>query len=237
MNNLVQKLKTRQTNLGDGEQADVERVLGRELTADQWSRIASSSAFCADNQCSGDDCYSTSARAKALAADIVVINHAILATDVEMKAGMPDSDGLLGPFNCLVVDEGHQLEPVLVSQWTKEITERDVETMAASIAEGISHGQQAKSHSTIGYESDFALDALRALMANVKKFYMLLEPNDWHGSSSALSLKYPMGMPSAALAMAMTEFETENPQRLLLIETQMEKTEKYLTQALATAKE
>ncbi|UDL16850.1 DNA helicase [Arthrobacter phage Atuin] len=237
MNTLVQKLKMRQSSLEDGEQADVERVLGRELTPDQWSRICSTSAFCADNQCSGEECYSTKARANALTADLVVVNHAVLATDVEMKAGMPDSDGLLGPFNCLVVDEGHQLEPVLVSQWTKEISERDVETMASSIAEGISHGQAAKSHNTIGFETDYSLDLMRALMQNVKKFFMLLEPNDWHGSSSALSLKYPMGMPSAALATAMNEYETENPVRLVEIDNQMEKTEKYLTLALATAKE
>lgn len=237
MSSLVTKLKTRQINLGDGEQADVERVLGRELTPDQWGRIASSSAFCADNQCSGDDCYSTKARANALTADLVVVNHAVLATDVEMKAGMPDGDGLLGSFNCLVVDEGHQLEPVLVSQWTKELTERDLETMASSVAEGISHAQAAKSHNTIGFESDHALDAMRAVLANIKKFFMLLEPNDWHGSCQAISMKFPMGMPSAALASAMNEYETENPQRLVMIEAQMEKTIKYLTQALGVAKE
>jgi ATP-dependent DNA helicase DinG len=237
MNSLVEKLKMRQTNLGDGELADVERVLGRAITPEQWSRIASSSAFCADNQCDGEKCYSTAARAKALNADIVVVNHAILATDIEMKAGMPDGDGLLGIVNCLVVDEGHQLEPVLVSQWTKEITERDVETMASSIADGISHGQQAKSDSSIGFESDFALEAMRALMVNVKKFFMLLEKDDWHGSSAPLCMKFPLGMPSAALAMAMSEFEEENPKRLLTIEKQMEKTEKYLTKALAIAKD
>lgn len=240
MSSLVEKLKTRQSNLGFGEQEDVERVLGRELTADQWSRIASSSAFCADNQCSGDLCYSTKARQEALTADLVVVNHAVLATDVEMKAGSVDGDGLLGSIDCLVVDEGHQLEPVLVSQWTKELTERELETMASSVAEGISHAQAAVSHSTIGYESDFALDAYRAMLENIKKFFMLLEANnggEWQGACQALSLKYPMGMPSAAMAMAMTEYEEENPKRLQLIIDQLTKTAKYMSVALQTAKD
>lgn len=240
MSSLVEKLKTRQINLGAGEQVDVERVLGRELLPEQWTRLASSSAFCADNQCSGDVCYSTKARAEALTADIVVVNHAVLATDVEMKAGSVDGDGLLGPFNCLVVDEGHQLEPVLVSQWTKELTERELEQMASSVADGISHGQAALSNSTIGFETDFSLDAMRAVLANIKKFFMLLEANnggEWQGSCQALSMKYPMGMPSAAMAMAMTEYEEENPKRLAQIEAQLEKTSKYLAKALLVAKE
>jgi ATP-dependent DNA helicase DinG len=240
MSTLVEKLKTRQINLGAGEQEDVERVLARELTPEQWSKLASSSAFCADNQCTGDACYSTKARQEALTADIVVVNHAVLATDVEMKAGSVDGDGLLGTFNCLVVDEGHQLEPVLVSQWTKELSERDLEQMVSSVADGISHAQAAISNSTIGYETDFALDAMRAVLANIKKFFMLLEANnggDWQGSCQALSMKYPMGMPSAAMAMAMSEYEEENPNRLALIEAQLEKTSKYLFMSLASAKE
>src|SRR4029453_10928137 len=82
MNQIVEKLKLRQMSIQTGEKQEIEKILGRELTADQWSKIASSSQFCPDNQCSGDKCYSTRAREQAKAADLVVVNHAILAVDI-----------------------------------------------------------------------------------------------------------------------------------------------------------
>jgi len=240
MNKMVEKLKMRASNLGNGERADVERVLGREITNDQWSKIASSSTFCPDNQCSGKVCFSTKARAEAMSADLVVVNHAILATDLEMKAGDPLADGMLGIFNVLAVDEGHQLEPVLVSQWTKELTERELETMAGSVTDGVETAKSAVSNAQISYTANTAMDAVRDTLANIKKFFFLLDEaqgGEWQDSSTALSLKYPVGMPSGPVAFAMNEFETENPVRLAQAEKQLEEVIKYLEPALQTARE
>jgi Rad3-related DNA helicase len=240
MNKIVEKLKARVTSLNNGERDDVEKVLGRELTNDQWSKIASSSSFCPDNQCSGDKCFSTKARAAALKADLVVVNHAILATDLEMKGGDPLMDGMLGLFNVLAVDEGHQLEPVLVSQWTKELTERELETMAASVTDGVEIAKQAVSNHMISLTANDAMEDVRATLTNIKKFFYLLDEaggGEWKDSSSALCLKYPVGMPSGPLAFAMNEFETENPVRLAKVEKQLEEVIKYLEPALQTARE
>lgn len=240
MNGQVEKLKMRQDSIGDGEKKDVERVLGRELTKEQWEKIASSSAFCPDNQCSGEKCYSTRARALAMSADLVVVNHAILATDLEMKAGDPLADGLLGQFECLIVDEGHQLEPVLVNAWTKELSERDLEKMAGSVAEGIALGKSIVPNQTIGKVVNDSLDEIRDLLANVKKYYMLLNENtgqDWAGSSTSLSIKYPLGRPNGPLAHAMDEFESENPGRLLRAEQALTEATKWLMTVVLKAME
>lgn len=243
MHGIVEKLKTRQSDLRDGEQKDVERVLNRELTKEQWAKISSSSQFCPDNQCSGDLCYSTRARSLALSADLVVVNHAILATDIEMKISSGDgplADGMLGLFNFLAVDEGHQLEPVLVSQWTKELTERELETMAGSVAEGVEVAKGISSNHSIGMVVNNSLEEIRAMLANIKHFYSLLEEStggEWDNSSTALCLKYPLGMPSMQIARAMNEFEVENPARLLRAIDALEKTEKYLGPVLLKARE
>lgn len=231
LNMLVEKLKLRQSNLGDGEKDDVERVLGRELTDDQWSKIASSSSFCPDNQCSGEKCYSTRARELAKTADLVVVNHAILATDVEMKAGDPLADGMLGQFEALVVDEGHQLEPVLVNAWTKELSERELEQMAANLLQGVEDAKGIVPNHQIGKVSHDAMEDLRALLLNIKKFYMLLgekSNQEWHGSSTSLSLKTVRGAVTGQLAHAMMEFENENPGRLLSVQSSLEDISKYL---------
>jgi ATP-dependent DNA helicase DinG len=240
MNGQVEKLKARKDSIGDGEKKDVERVLGRELTKEQWDKIASSSTFCPDNQCSGEKCYSTRARNLAMSADLVVVNHAILATDLDMKMGDPLADGILGQFEALIVDEGHQLEPTLVSAWTKELSERDLEKMAGATAEGIELAKSVVSNHTIGKTVNDSLDELRALLANVKSYYMLLNEKagqDWNGSSTSLSLKYPLGRPNGPLAYAMDEFETENPGRLARAEVALEEASKWLAQVTAKAAE
>ena len=238
MNSMIEKLKTRQINLDNGERRDVERVLGKELTNEQWSKIASSSTFCPDNQCAGTDCYSTRARQLALSADLVVVNHAILATDLEMKGGDVLADGMLGQFNVLVVDEGHQLEPVLVSQWTKELSERDLEKQAGSVQTSVDMAQGLSSNLEIGRIVSEAMDDLRGVLKNIKSYYMLLAEKsneDWAGSSTALSLKYPLGRPSGPLAYAMDEFEEQNPARLLRAESALQKASEYLIPAIEFA--
>lgn len=240
MNMQVEKLKTRQSSIGDGEKKDVERVLGRELTKDQWDKIASSSSFCPDNQCSGEKCYSTRARNLAMAADLVVVNHAILATDLDMKMGDPLADGILGQFECLIVDEGHQLEPTFVNAWTKEISERDLEKMAGSIAEGIELSKAIVTNHRISKLVNDSLEEMRDLLANVKSYYMLLNEKagqDWDGSSTSLSLKYPLGKPNGPLAYAMDEFESENPGRLARAEQSLDEASKFLAQVVFKAAE
>ncbi|QFG12289.1 DNA helicase [Arthrobacter phage Racecar] len=243
LNGIVAKLKTRQSNLGIGERKDVERVIGRELTNEQWAKIASSSQFCPDNVCSGEKCYSTRARAEALKADLLIVNHAILATDLDMKISSGDgplADGMLGQFEVLVVDEGHQLEPVLVSSWTKELTERELEQMAGSVTEGVDLARAAASNETIGLVANNAMENFRDVLANIKKYFMLLEEStngEWKDSSTALSLKYPLGMPSGPLAYAMNEFEEENPVRLAKIDESLQKVIKYLEPAVEIARD
>ena len=238
LNNMVEKLKTRQSSIVEGEKEDVERVLGRELTPEQWGKIASTSSFCPDNQCSAEKCYSTRARELAKGADLVVVNHAILATDIEMKAGDPLADGMLGQFETLVVDEGHQLEPVLVNQWTKELSERELESMAGTVVQGVEDAKAIVANHQIGLTANNAMEDMRSLLANVKSFYMLLgekSNQEWKGSSTSLSLKTVRGAVTGPLAYAMDEFENENPGRLARAEKALEEVEKYLIPVIAKA--
>ena len=78
------------------------RLHGREEVL--WARIASDPLDCVGIHCTKEDCYVHRARAEAEAADLVVINHALLLADAEVGGG------LLPPFDHLVIDEAHHLE-------------------------------------------------------------------------------------------------------------------------------
>ncbi len=84
-----------------GDRAEL-RLHGREEVL--WSNIASAPLDCVGIRCTKEDCYVHRARAEAEAADIVVVNHALLLADAEVGGG------LLPDFDHLVIDEAHHLE-------------------------------------------------------------------------------------------------------------------------------
>lgn len=238
VNSVYSKLEKRLSSLTTGERSDVEKVVGRTITNDVWERITSVSEFCPDNMCSTEECFSTKARAEALKADIVVCNHALLATDIELKIGAVSSsdDGVLGELNALAVDEGHQLEPVLVSQWTTELTERELVQYGSSIHAAIDAARNVISNESIGDTTEKGIEQFLSVLKNIKDFYheLAIESNEeWKNSSTALSLKYINGSATNKVNKLMNEFEIDNPKRLESIEAIMETVGKYLQRAVS----
>jgi predicted DnaQ family exonuclease/DinG family helicase len=89
------------------------RLHGREEV--MWARIASDPLDCIGIHCTKEDCYVHRARAEAEAADLVVINHALLLADAEVGGG------LLPPFEHLVIDEAHHLEEAATRGLRQEV--------------------------------------------------------------------------------------------------------------------
>lgn len=239
LNSLVETLKARLTNLGDGEKSDVERVIGRKLTDDEWSKITGSSSFCGDNQCTLELCFSAKARKKAKECDIVVANHSVLAVDLEIKQNaLPESaseDGLLGDFEALVVDEGHRLAPVLVDAWSKELTQWEISAASSAMTAGIEFAtEKTYPHMTMGAIAEAASEDLTDSFSSIQKFYAMLAEKDnqkWNGYTTAVCLKYLTGKPPAFLLHAMKDYEEETPVRLAHVEESLTKVIEYLSKA------
>jgi DNA polymerase III subunit epsilon len=80
-----------------------------------WARIASDPLDCVGIHCTKEDCYVHRARAEAEAADLVVVNHALLLADAEVGGG------LLPPFDHLIIDEAHHLEEAATRGLRQEV--------------------------------------------------------------------------------------------------------------------
>src|SRR5205823_12009348 len=89
------------------------RLHGKEEVL--WTQIASDPLDCIGVHCTAEDCYVHRARAEAEAADLVVINHALLLADVEVGGG------LLPDFDHLVIDEAHHLEEAATRGLRQEV--------------------------------------------------------------------------------------------------------------------
>lgn len=90
-----------------------EELAGHPLLGSEVRALFDAAELCLPGMCyEGDRCFVQAARRRARAADLVVVNHALLLHD--LKAG----NTLLGEFDHLVVDEAHRLPEVALDTHT-----------------------------------------------------------------------------------------------------------------------
>ena len=78
-----------------------------------WDEVAAESDLCTRNACPHfQDCFLFKARREAAQADVVVVNHHLLMSDVAVRraAGNWDDPAVIPSYTRLVIDEGHHLE-------------------------------------------------------------------------------------------------------------------------------
>jgi len=86
-------------------------------------RLGADPAACTLATCRrGRDCFWVRARRQAADAQLLIVNHALLALSGE-------SDGLLPDFDVLIVDEAHRLEGVLLAQLERSVSRHRFEEL------------------------------------------------------------------------------------------------------------
>jgi len=92
------------TRTGDIQEATAFRQFGvRSL----WPRISADSGYCSSKVCrSSSGCFLHKIRSSALRAHVVLVNHALLFSD------LASSGGVLGEYNRVIFDEAHHLEKI-----------------------------------------------------------------------------------------------------------------------------
>lgn len=218
LEDLYQLMEKRKDSLKTGDKFDVEKAVGFPISMEIWSQISGSSKFCSDNACSDDKtrCLAGKAREIALASDIVVINHALLGVDTEMKNGGSDalSDGILGTIDCLIVDEAHELEPILVDQWSEELTQWQISDMTGSVATAMDFSKSYINPGKFDNITHMALEDIILSYINIQTFfeqYSKYVGEDWDRFESPMSLKTIRKTSNTMLINAMNEYEIDTP--------------------------
>lgn len=106
-----------------------------EINNSEWSELSISTEDCPGrNSCPfGSVCKPHEARQVAVAADVLVVNHSLLATDAVIQEGTQGSFSLIGPREVLIVDEAHELEGFVSNVLGQEFTEGGVRQFAAQV--------------------------------------------------------------------------------------------------------
>jgi len=94
-------------------------------SSDVWEEVRSDSDICLGARCPHfQDCFYQKARRSAASADILVVNHALLFSDVALREAMENwsQSAVLPPYRHVILDEGHNVEDAATSHLGSEVT-------------------------------------------------------------------------------------------------------------------
>ena len=99
---------------------------------DVWEAVVAEHDDCLRTRCPEyERCFFYKARKEAAAAEVLVVNHHLLLSDLQLRSLLPEdvSSGILPPASRLVIDEAHHLEDVTTDHFGAEISHRRIERL------------------------------------------------------------------------------------------------------------
>jgi ATP-dependent DNA helicase DinG len=109
----------------DGTLADLPVTPSSEV----WDEVSAEADLCPRLQCPHfDACFLFKARRRAAEADVVVVNHHLLAADLAVRRASQNwrEAAVLPPYDRLILDEAHHLEDVAASHLGAQVTSRGI---------------------------------------------------------------------------------------------------------------
>jgi ATP-dependent DNA helicase DinG len=117
---------------GDGSLAD----LVDEPAPEVWDAVAAESDLCSRLACPHfERCFLFQARRRAAEADVVVVNHHLLASDLAVRIASDNwlEAAVLPPYRRLVLDEAHHLEDVAATHLGTHVSAVGVQRLLARL--------------------------------------------------------------------------------------------------------
>lgn len=120
----------------DEDDFDGERdSLGFEVENRDWTKVTVSSEECMGRkQCPfGETCYAERAKARAQASNVVVVNHALLLTDLKVRMVTDGHGSMLGSYDALILDEAHEFEEYALGAFSTRTTQAGVLALTTEV--------------------------------------------------------------------------------------------------------
>jgi ATP-dependent DNA helicase DinG len=124
-------------------------------TPEVWDEVSAEADLCPRLKCPHfDRCFLFRARRRAAEADVVVVNHHLLAADLSVRRAQDNWEdaAVLPPYKRLVLDEAHHLEEVASGHLGVQVTSRSVRRLLSrferngrGLAPTLSHELAARS--------------------------------------------------------------------------------------------
>ena len=151
----------------DGSLAD----LATPPKAEIWDEVAAESDLCLRLKCTFfDKCFLFAARRVAAQADVIVVNHHLLLSDLAVRRAQQNwaDAAVLPAYQRLIVDEGHHLEDAASSHLGTTVTNRGLQRLFARLerrGKGLLSALAHKLESQQDLMSTASLDLLQSNLA------------------------------------------------------------------------
>ncbi|MFN2572408.1 MAG: helicase C-terminal domain-containing protein [Gemmatimonadales bacterium] len=164
----------------DGRGAELEAIAGwaertadgslsdlvEEPSSDVWDAVAAESDLCTRLKCPHfDRCFVFAARRRAAEADVVVVNHHLLASDLAVRIASDNwqEAAVLPPYRRLVLDEAHHLEDVAAQHLGTQVSMLGVQRLLGRL-ERNGRGLLPALAAELGTRDDLMASASRDLL-------------------------------------------------------------------------
>ncbi len=116
-------------NTEDGSRADLPIQPRSQI----WSKVASDRDNCLGRKCpTYDVCFYFNARSEMHEADLLIVNHHLLFSDLTLRHHDPAA-GILPDYDYLVIDEAHHLEAIATRHSSLEISNSQIKWLFDSL--------------------------------------------------------------------------------------------------------
>jgi ATP-dependent DNA helicase DinG len=167
----------------DGTLSDLPVTPSSEV----WDEVSAEPDLCTRLKCSDfDRCFLFRARRRAAEADVVVVNHHLLAADLSVRQTTDNwqEAAVLPPYQRLILDEAHHLEDVAANHLGTQVTSRAVRRLLARFER---NGRGLAP--TLSYELQSRSDLLSRASLDLLQQRLLPAVNDARRASEALFLR------------------------------------------------
>jgi len=146
----------------DGSLAD----LADAPSDDVWDAVAAESDLCTRLKCPHfERCFLFQARRRAAEADVVVVNHHLLASDLAVRLAADNwlEAAVLPPYRRLILDEAHHLEDVAATHLGAQVSQLGVQRLLGRLERG-GRGLLPSLHAELARRQDLLSAASRDLV-------------------------------------------------------------------------
>lgn len=135
----------------DGSRAD----LSIQPTSQVWDKVASDRDNCLGRKCpTYDVCFYFKARNEMYDADLLIVNHHLLFSDLALRQLDP-SVGILPDYDYLVIDEAHHLEATATKHTSLELSNSQVKWLLDSL-----HNERNEAGTATRFDSKDLMDGV-----------------------------------------------------------------------------
>jgi ATP-dependent DNA helicase DinG len=156
-------------------------------SAEVWDEVSAEPDLCSRLKCPEfDRCFLFRARRRAAEADVVVVNHHLLAADLSVRQAQDNwqDAAVLPPYQRLILDEAHHLEDVAANHLGTQVTSRAVRRLLARFER---NGRGLAP--TLSYELQSRSDLLSRASLDLLQQRLLPAIGDARRASEALFLR------------------------------------------------